>query len=325
MTLGFVLSQEPPPLAALPEFEQAPAAMIELGRSLFFDPALSGTQTVSCATCHQPHLGWTDGRATPTSLGAPLVRNTPTVLNVAFNGLVTGTKPDVAHAPMFWDSRVESLEQQVFVPIRSHDEMRGDACAETQAVQLAVDRVRASEACRRRFKQVFGEAEVTSSHLAQAIAAFERSLVTRDTAFDKFMRGSTTALSDEQKQGMKLFNEAGCNQCHSGPMLSDYKLHFIGVRSELRAIRTPSLRNLRHTAPYMHDGSLRTVRDVLTFYEQLMDEVSETLDGGDKAAHPPLDPLLQKLSLKAEDFTMIEAFLNALSADHYDQTKPDGR
>lgn len=300
------------PLAALPLRHEPPldARKVELGRLLFFDPILSATKTVSCATCHQPDKGWADGKDVAVGI-APLTRNTPTILNTAFN---TG-------GVMFWDNREITLEAQARHPILAKEEMRGEACAEREALGLAVSRVRAIPAYAARFREVFGS-EPAFEHIASAIADFERSLVTPDAAFDRFMRGEKAALTAVQQRGMKVFEQAGCIRCHGGAMLSDFKLHVVGGPGERRAFRTPSLRNLRHTAPFMHNGQLRNLDDVLLFYEMLMDEVSETLEGGDQAAHPPLDPLLRHLDLKAEDFEDLKAFLDSLSADHYDQTAP---
>ncbi len=343
----------PPPaemrLSALPATVPTPAdnpttpAKIALGRLLFFDPILSSTRQVSCATCHNPRFGWTDGRATPIGIGgagagpartlqasAPLLtRNVPTLLNVGFNGLVAGAQPDPAAAPMFWDSRVLSLEQQVLTPLRSSGEMRGDDCPEDRSVAEAVGRVAAIGEYQGWFSSAFGPSTnpaVTATHLVQAVAAFERSLVTTRTAVDRFLAGDDTALTATQRQGLRVFQDAGCIQCHGGPMFTDYKLHFIGVSDSTadgrRAFRTPSLRNLRATAPYMHNGGLRTVREVLVFYDQLAEAVSESLDGADQPQQPALDPLLRPLDLNPEDFPALEAFLDALSSDDYDRTVP---
>jgi cytochrome c peroxidase len=334
------------PLRA-PEPEDNPntAAKIALGRLLFFDPILSSTKTVACATCHQPRLGWTNGRALPIGVGGtgfgpartlrdptslPLLdRNVPTILNVGFNGLVTGLNPDPATAPMFWDSRAQGLEQQVYTPIKSRGEMRGDDCEEENAVAEATGRIRAISQYRELFRTAFEQndaAAVTPKHLAQAIAAFERSLVTPRAAFDRFLEGDPTALTAEQQRGLRVFQDAGCVQCHGGPMFSDFKMHFIdvpdGADSGRREFRTPTLRNLQHTAPYMHNGGLRSLRDVLVFYDQLAESVAETLDGGDTSAQPRLDPLLKQLNLGPEDFPALEAFLNALSDEDYDQSAP---
>lgn len=295
-------------------------AQIALGRLLFFDPILSATKTVACATCHDPAHGWTDARPVPIGTGlARLTRNAPTLLNVAFNGLVTGAKLDPRAAPMFWDNRASGLEAQAVIPIRSREEMRGDVCAEADALPQAVARVNAIPAYRQQFRAVFGE-DATAQNLPRALAAFERSLVTEESPFDRYLRGDPSALNAEQQRGLKVFQDAGCQHCHGGPMFSDYKPHFIGLPDRI-ALRTPTLRQLRHTAPYMHDGSVRTIRDALIFYEALSDAVSETLDGGDTAAHPPLDPLLRHLDLRADDFTALEAFLDTLSTD-YDRSAP---
>jgi cytochrome c peroxidase len=170
-----------------------------------------------------------------------------------------------------------------------------------------------------------GSEAITATNLAMALAAFERSLGTTDSPFDRFARGDATALSAVQKRGLQSFQDAGCALCHSGPMLSDYKLHFIGTpgQTEMRDFRTPTLRNLKHTAPYMHNGSVGTVRDVLDFYDRLMDATSETLDGGDATAHPALDPLLKKLNVNPDEFPAIEAFLDALNDDSYDRSVPE--
>ncbi len=319
-------------------------AKIALGRLLFFDPILSTTQAVACATCHHPQFAWADARTTPLGVGgsglgparvlgesagvAPLMRNVPSLLNVGFNGTVAGKRADPKTAPMFWDSRAQSLEAQVLHPIRSRDEMRGDRCAEPDAVAAAVDRVRKIHGYEALFADAFPQPQnaVTADNLAKAVAAFERSLVAGDSPFDRHLRGKGPPLTAAQERGLKIFQAAGCIQCHGGPMFSDFKLHFIGVSDSTpdgrRELRTPTLRNLRHTAPYMHHGAMRTLDEVLTFYEQLSDAVSETLDGGDATAPPPLDPLLKKLNLNPEDFPDLKAFLEMLNEDHYDQTVP---
>ncbi len=318
---------------------------VALGRLLFFDPIVSPTKEVSCATCHHPRFGWGDGRATPIGVGgsglgperkflavnslAPLTRNTPTLLNVGFNGLVAGALPNPEYAPMFWDARMHGLENQALAPLRSREEMRGDGCAEVDAVEQVVRRVQAIAEYRELFSKAFGQPlneVVTAEHLTQAIAAFERSLVSEGTPFDRFLLGDKSALNTEQQRGLRVFQDAGCTQCHGGPMFTDYKLHFIGTLDDTadgrREFRTPTLRNLRDTGPYMHNGSQRTLRDVLIFYEALADAVAETLDGGDTAKQPPLDPLLKALNLNADDFAALEAFLDSLNDDRYDRTVP---
>lgn len=320
-------------------------AKVELGRLLFFDPVVSATKSVACATCHHPRYGWADGRTTPLGVGGrgigperlpvntagidPLPRNTPGLLNVAFNGLVSGQVYDPKKAPMFWDARENSLEAQVFHPIRSQAEMRGNACSESEALSEAVNRIEKVAGYRKRFSKVFGDrgkGELTPENIAAALAAFERTLVGGDAPFDRFLRGDKPAMTVQQQRGMKTYEKAGCVHCHGGPMFSDFKLHFIDVtgsgRDDRQPMRTPTLRNLRHTAPYLHHGRMRSLEEVMIFYEKLMDAAAEVLDGGAET-DPPFDPLLKHLHLEAEDFEDVLAFLDALNDEDYDQSVPE--
>lgn len=336
------LAQEPLPntqLEALPRSAELPTdtpQKVELGRLLFFDPILSATRDVACATCHHPQHGWADARPTPLGVHAtgigpgrklvtnaeflPLRRNTPTILNTAFNGIESGKPFDPKQSPMFWDNRMQSLEAQVLAPIRQREEMRGDVCREAEAVPAMIARLQAIPEYVKRF-----EGQITPDKVTDAIAAYERTLITPDSPFDRFMRGDKTAMTGEQQHGMEVFHKAGCSLCHNGPMLSDYKLHAIGLTdsaTQRTEFRTPTLRNLKHTAPYMHHGGNVTLEEVLFFYDRLMDQAAETLEGGDTATLPPLDPLLQKMNLLPEDTVPILTFLEALNADDYDQTVP---
>ena len=334
----------PPRAPSLADNPPTPAK-IALGRLLFFDPILSATQAVACATCHHPKFAWADARTTPLGVGgsglgparilngtasaAPLMRNVPSLLNVGFNGLVAGVKLDPKTAPMFWDSRAQGLETQALHPILSRDEMRGDRCEESAALPGAVLRVRKIAEYRALFHDAFSgrdEDTIGAGNLTKAIAAFERSLIAGDSPFDRHLRCTGPPLTGAQEHGLKIFQAAGCIHCHGGPMFSDFKLHFIGVTDSSpdgrRELRTPTLRNLRHTAPYMHHGAMRTLDEVLTFYEQLSDAVAETLDGGDANAKPALDPLLKHLDLNAGDFPDLKAFLEMLNDDGYDRSVP---
>ncbi len=334
---------EPQPntqIEALPKSAALPGdtpAKIALGRLLFFDPILSATRDVACATCHHPQHGWADGRPTPLGVHArgigparkrvqgatflPLTRNTPTILNAAFNGIESGKPFEPAKSPMFWDNRVHSLEAQALAPIRQREEMRGDVCREAEAVPAMVERLKSIP----EYIKLF-ETEITAEKVTQAIAAYERTLITPDTPFDRFMRGDKTAMTAEQQQGMAAFQKAGCALCHNGPMLSDFKLHAIGLTDSAtnrHEFRTPSLRNLKHTAPYMHHGGSTTLDEVLLFYDRLMDQAAETFEGGDTTL-PPLDPLLRQMNMLPEDHAPIKAFLETLNSDAYNKTVPEG-
>jgi cytochrome c peroxidase len=320
-------------------------AKIALGRLLFFDPILSASRDVSCATCHHPGWAWADGRPTPIGTGGtglgpdrvptdaaaiPLLRrNTPSLLNVGFNGVVAGSTGNTVPAPMFWDSRVEGLEAQAIVPLQTPGEMCGTECNGPKALTETLTRIRSIPAYCDAFGTAFGSTDgdaISAEHLAQALAAFERTLVTPPTPVDRFLSGDTQALSPLQQDGLRVFQSAGCLHCHGGPLFSDFKLHALGVPDHgpggQQPFRTPTLRNLGHTAPYMHDGSLRTIRDVLEFYDDLAEAVSETLDGGAPGGGAPLDPLLRHLDLKPDDFPALEAFLEALTSKDFDRSIP---
>ncbi len=339
---GHVLADEPlpdPRLDALPlraGLATDTPAKVDLGRLLFFDPILSATKEVACATCHHPRYGWADARPTPVGVHArgigparklvknagflSLRRNTPTILNAAFNGIEIGKPFDPVQAPMFWDNRVQSLEEQAFAPVRQREEMRGDACSEAEAIPAMVERLRAIP----EYRELFG-AEITARGVAEAIAAYERTLITPYTPFDRFMRGDASAMTAEQQHGMKVFQKAGCALCHNGPMFSDFKLHAIGLTdssTNRHEFRTPTLRNLKHTAPYMHHGGNLTLDEVLLFYDRLMDQAAETLEGGDSSTLPALDPLLRRMNMLPEDHGPITTFLDALNSDEYDKTMP---
>lgn len=340
-------------LAALPERAPEPADnpptpdKVELGRLLFFDPLLSGQRDVACATCHHPDFGYAE--LLPVSIGVngegtathrhfrepndiPLVkRNSQSVLNTAFNGLTHGQTVGPEQAPMFWDLRVSSLEKQALEPIRAFEEMRGHTYPQHVALDSVVARLRSIAEYRKRFGRAFGGNEtITSEHLAKALAAYERTLVATNSRFDQFMRGDKTALSGSEQEGLQLFLKAGCAKCHNGPMFSDFKLHTMGVAdspllpasdagpNNRYAFRTPTLRNLSRTAPYMHNGTIQTLQHVLTFYEDLR---------GNPVANPhvtrdQLDPLTKHLRVEFRDISTIIEFLNTLNDDTFDRTIP---
>jgi cytochrome c peroxidase len=296
--------------AAAPRETRATPA--ELGRSLFWDPILSGPRDIACATCHHPDFAWADGRDLSRGTGSiglgpsrrdisggaiPVVkRNSPTILNVAYNGVegrrgrrgrrdgsivppLEAITPQSATAPMFWDNRVRSLETQALEPLKAQEEMRGNAYPEAVAVDSVVARLRAIPEYVQLFEEAFGLGEpITAARLAQAIAAFERTLVGMNSPFDRFRAGDANALTAQQRRGMQTFDDAGCDRCHEGIMFSDYDLHAEGVKENpLLArpdtggrrfrFRTPSLRNVALTAPYMHNGMLSTLPEVLRFYD----------------------------------------------------------
>ena len=338
-------------LMALPLVAPAPPdnpgspAKIALGRALFWDPVLSGGRDVSCASCHHPATGYAD--ALELSIGAngqglgparrfrapndiPFVkRNSPTVLNAAFNGLKADGTCDPMQAAMFWDNRARSLEAQSLLPIAAMEEMRGHQFTEATAVDSVVARLRRVPAYGALFGAAFaGSAPITSANMGKALACFERTLLATDAPFDQYMRGDKSALTTQQVQGLNAFVSSGCAKCHSGPMLSDYQLHVLGVADNAKnpasdaglngtyAFRTPSLRNVALTAPYMHSGTVPTLTAVLTFYDPGR--------GAPPSPNPHVptgqrDPLFPA---RVTDPQAIVAFLNSLSAASFDRSVP---
>ena len=361
-------------LSALPSTPQAPGynpstpAKVELGRLLFWDPLLSGPQDVACATCHHPQNGYAEDRdlslgvkgiglgrfrRQPPGGSIPIVkRNSPTVLNVAFNGIDESGRYDPANAPMFWDMRKKSLESQALEPLKSLEEMRENTYPEGEALASVVKKLQANAEYQSLFAGAFGsEQPVTAENLGRAIAAFMRSLLANNSPFDRYMRGDRSAMTEKQVRGMQRFEEIGCIRCHNGPMFSDYKLHVMGVPDnpalpasdggaqkppcpaspqeprtaasraacDSYAFRTASLRNLQFTFPYQHNGTSRTLSAVVGFYESTIAGESRNPN----VSYKELDPLLRELkNVDEEDVDLIE-FLYALSDGSFDRTIPE--
>jgi cytochrome c peroxidase len=278
-------------------------ARVELGRMLFFDPRLSGSGWISCATCHNPALGWSD--ALPTAIGhgmKTLGRHTPTILNSAYN------------KRQMWDGRFASLEEQALGPIGSADEMNLD-------VAEMVKRLRTIRGYAPLFERAYPGEGISEKTVAKAIASFERTVISRDAPFDRWQKGEAQAVSDAAKRGFELFRgKANCTACHQGANFTDDGFHNVGVRQAAGvddpgrfakvpvaamkgAHKTPSLRDVAYTAPYMHNGAYRTLREVVEMYAR----------GGDVAAN--LDPNIKKLELTPAQVDDVVAFLESLTGE----------
>lgn len=347
-------------LGPTPQASDGPssAARVALGRLLFFDPILSGERDVSCATCHHPSLGFTDGRSFSVGAGGvglgpdripsgsritgqPIglePRNSPTVFNAAFNADEAGVSS--ARGLQFWDGRAVGLEEQARIPITSRNEMAGDAYSPELARDSVVARLRAIPGYVQLFRDAFpGEDDspspagvISMDTYGRAVAAYERELVTRETAFDAYSRGANGALTGEQKRGLELFfTKARCASCHVGPMFSDYQFHVLGVPqtgegkdvlpdddtgreehtldpADRYAFRTPTLRNVELTAPYMHDGVFATIEEVVRFYND------GALPRHASVPDETVDPNVRdSLGLTEAEIADIGAFLRALT------------
>jgi cytochrome c peroxidase len=277
------------------------AAKIELGKQLFFDGRLSRNNQVSCAYCHIPGSGFSDPH--PTSLGVDDLiggRQAPTILNAAFSPL------------LFWDGRAKSLEEQTLGPIQNPVEM-----AET--LEHLVVKLRTVKGYRRQFRNVFG-AEISPQGIANAVAAFARTLISTNSAFDRYSLGNKQAMNQAAIRGMALFKDkARCILCHNGPNFTDNQFHNLGVpqvgplktdlgrydvtsrERDKGAFKTPTLRSILETAPYMHDGVFLG-----------LDEVIDFLDRGG-GPNPNLSPLIKPLGLTQEEKADLLAFLEALT------------
>jgi len=307
---------------------------VELGKQLFFDRRLSGDGTMSCATCHMPEQGFSDAQAI--SLSYPTTknwRNTPTLINVAFS------------KSLFHDGRSGTLEEQALFPIMSAFEMN-------QNLDFLEEEIRSVPEYVEAFRKVFGTEDVTRERIAMAIAAFERSLVSRNSPLDKYLNGDKTALSEGAAEGLSLFRGKGrCIQCHYGVNLMDDQFHALHVpenpdfqkdprvaatrrfvakvngykdyktleedpgryliskkKEDWRAFKTPTLRDIARTAPYMHNGTFETLDEVIDFFDR----------GGGEG-----NRVLKPLGLTEEEKGHLKAFLTeALSGEEITITHP---
>jgi parallel beta-helix repeat protein len=276
----------------------------ELGRLLFFDPILSKNQDLSCATCHNPSLGFTDGL--PTALGADgalLPRNAMSLWNVAYS-----TK-------FFWDGRAASLEEQMSVPLHAENEMAGSDEEIVARLTKAPEYVEL-------FNKAFGSNAITIENTQSAIAAFERTLISNNSPFDKYAAGQFEALTGQQRRGLNLFRSAAtrCFECHSAPTFGSDDFFVTGApdaegqahdagRADVvsdgkdGAFKAPTLRNIALTAPYMHNGVFATLEEVIDFYAK----------GGGKDAGIDVDRHIGPIELSAQEKEDLVAFLYALT------------
>lgn len=284
---------------------------IALGRELYFDPRLSVDGTVSCASCHNPKLAFTDGQKASIGIRGQIGRRSaPTIINRVFS------------RAQFWDGRALSLEEQAKGPIVNPIEMGNKNHNEV------VKRLRYIKGYREDFKRALGTNEFTIEHIAKAIASFERTVVSGNSPFDKFESGGDEkAISDSAKRGLGIFRDKGrCSECHAGFNFTDEKFHNTGAgmdkpnpdlgryeqtkkEEDKGAFKTPTLREIARTGPYMHDGSLKTLEEVVNFYDK----------GGIK--NPNLDKEMKPLNLTDEERRDLVEFLKTLNGEGWQDIK----
>lgn len=291
------------PYLPVPGDNQPSAGKVSLGRRLFFDEKLSGDGSVSCATCHQPARAFADNRPVAIGIDNRLGRrNTPSLLNIAYS------------ENLFWDGRSSSLEEQVLLPLVNPQEMGG-------ALPAILSYLRNDTRYPKQFGAAFGEGQITVERLAKALASYQRSLLSGGSPFDRFkVLDEPKAFSAKSARGYALFRgKARCAFCHEEPLFTDGLFHNTGVGwqstprdlgryeesgrpEDLGRFKTPSLRNVALTAPYMHDGSIATLKEVIAFYSR----------GG--GTNPHLDPAVKPLGLSAEERAELLSFLQTLTA-----------
>lgn len=294
-----------------PQHNPYSESKVILGKKLFHERLLSQSKQIACATCHDEELGFTDGRKVSYGHNRQLgKRNAPSVVMSAF-----GEKN-------FWDGRAESLESQALFPIADPREM-------AYSPKKAARQLSKLPEYKNLFKKAFGDDSITPERMAQAIATYERSLMPKNSRFDRFMKGQSNALSDQEVWGLHLFRTKGrCMNCHYGVSFSDQKFHNLGLTyyggkyedlgyylttnnpDDIGKFKTPSLRAVSKTAPYMHNGLFPHLQGVLNAYNGGMFQPRGKAK--DNLPYPKTDSLLQPLGLNQEEIKALESFLKTL-------------
>jgi cytochrome c peroxidase len=289
-----------------PPDNQPTLERVALGKQLFFDPRLSRDGNISCASCHNPVLGWADGLPTARGAGGKvLARSTPAVVNAAHNTI------------QMWDGRKTTLEDQALAPIEAEVEMNQD-------IEQLLAWLNRNKGYRESFAKAYPGQKIDKQTLAKAIASFERSIVSNNSPFDRWLRGDASAMDSAQVRGFWVFLEpdkGSCVACHQAPNFTDNGFHNIGLASFARpepdmgrfvhkpvklmqgAFKTPVLRNVALTAPYFHDGSARSLEEVIEVYQQ----------GG--VIKSNLSPNIRPLNLSARDKKDLVAFMRTLTGE----------
>lgn len=312
-TVKHVELATPKPLLDLTD--ETVKARVSLGNSLFFDPRLSASLQISCARCHDPEHGWSDGRSLSQGVFMEsLHRNTPGLQGVGFA------------KSWFWDGRASSLENQALQVMLNPKEMAGDPSVIIRRLQEEKDFYPP------RFAKAFGDEQITMERIASALADFQRSLPVGRSAFDAFLAGKSEALSDAALRGLHLFRtKARCMNCHNGAMMSDDQFHNVGLtyygrkyqdlgrfvltaqNEDVGRFRTPSLRNLPRTGPWMHNGFFPSLRGVVNMYNVGMPHQRRKAHEKNDPRFPSNSPLLKALQLTDQEKSDLVTFLESLA------------
>jgi len=283
----------------------------ELGKQLFFDPRLSGTGQVTCASCHFPERGWADGLPTAVRFqGKVMSLASPHLVNIAYNKI------------FMWDGRKLTLEEQAYGGQGKKADINA---ASPVGPEVVVERLKEIKGYIKSFSKVYPGEGLTRETIAKAIASFERTIVSINTPFDRWVKGDPNAMTEQQIRGFRLFadvDKGNCAGCHQAPNFTDNSFHNIGLASFGKpnyhpgrgkqvankimdgAFKTPALRDVVLTAPYFHDGSAMTLRDVVNHYAS----------GGVEKSN--LSPMFKKANLNDTEKEDVIAFLHAITGQH---------
>jgi len=288
---------------------------VRLGRWLFYDKRLSKDGTISCATCHRPENAFSEPTPVSTGINGQMGgRKAPSFVNLAWT----------LYPHFFWDGRAKSLEEQALGPVQNPIEMGN-------TIDSMLKTLNGIKGYKQAFKEAFGSAEITGDNVAKAIADYERTRMSGNSPYDKWKAGDEKAVSAEVKKGDELFSgKAQCNNCHLGQNFTDNLFHNLGVgwnaktksfkdegrskisgnKEDLGAFKTPTIRDVSKHAPFMHDGSMKTLEEVVEHYNK----------GGNK--NPTLSPKLKKLGLTKTEVKAIVAMMKSLEGEGYQDTAP---
>lgn len=305
-------------------FSMQGKAEVILGKMLFFDPRLSKSDQVSCSSCHDPEMGWSDRRMV--ALGhnhQQGIRNTPSLYNVENRSV------------FFWDARAQSLEEQAKGPLTAHNEMAMD-------VNLLADKLSAIPEYKQYFEEVYQDSIITYERILESLAIFQKTIKSQPSKFDAFLKGNYSALNEQEIYGMHLFRTKGrCMNCHHGKDLTDDSFHNIGLTyykrqyqdlgrfeitndpQDVGKFKTPSLRDLLNTRPWMHNGLFDDLLGIVNLYNSGMHMLDPSAEQKQiDPLYPVTDSLMKPLDLTLEERQAIVAFLESLSGSKFKMRRP---
>lgn len=298
---------------------------VMLGKKLFFDPKLSSSSQISCSSCHNPELGWSDGQEV--ALGNDHLqgkRNTQSLFNIA------------ERTSFFWDGRAKTLEEQLVGPISAHNEMN-------MKPEKLAGKLSKSKEYKTLFKEVYQSDKITFDKIAKALATFQKTLRSQPSKLDKFIKGDHKAMSDKEIYGMHLFRtKARCMNCHYGKYMTDESFHNIGLTyykreyedlglftvtknpNDVGKFKTPSLRDLEYTAPWMHNGLMDDLHGIVSLYNSGMQMINPTAkEKKTDPNFPVTDHLMKPLNLNEQELDAVVSFLKCVSGSYYKMPRPE--